>query len=128
MPTGSGGAVGAAAGAARLLGLDGPGVQSAMGIAAAGSGLSRQALADLVNGKNILAGVAAKIGVESALLARAGVSGAPNFLTGDYGLQALYADGQGEAAEVLRGARETVQHQRSQRETVSLLPLRASGA
>jgi len=31
------------------------------------------------------------------------VSGAPNFLTGDYGLQALYADGQGEAAEVLRG-------------------------
>ena len=103
MPTGSGGAVGAAAGAARLLGLDGPGVQSAMGIAAAGSGLSRQALADLVNGKNILAGVAAKIGVESALLARAGVSGAPNFLTGDYGLQALYADGQGEAAEVLRG-------------------------
>ena len=101
MPTGTGGAIGAAAGAARLLGLDRPGVQSAMGIAAAGSGLSRQALADLVNGKNILAGVAAKIGMESALLARAGVSGAPNFLTGDYGLQALYADGQGDATEVL---------------------------
>jgi len=103
MPTGTGGAVGAAAGAARLLGLDASGVQSAMGIAAAGSGLSRQALADLVNGKNILAGVAAKIGVESALLARAGVSGAPKFLTGDYGLQALYADGQGDASEVLEG-------------------------
>ena len=103
MPTGSGGAIGAAAGAARLLGLEASGVQSAMGIAAAGSGLSRQALADLVNGKNILAGVAAKIGVESALLARAGVSGAPNFLTGDYGLQALYADGRGDAVEVLGG-------------------------
>lgn len=103
MPTGTGGAVGAAAGAARLLGLDAAGIRSAMGIAAAGSGLSRQALADLVNGKNILAGVAAKIGVESALLAQAGVSGAPNFITGAYGLQALYAGGQGDAMEVLKG-------------------------
>ncbi len=103
MPTGTGGAVGAAAGAARILGLDASGIQSAMGIAAAGSGLSRQALADLVNAKNILAGVAAKIGVESALLARAGVSGAPHFITGDYGLQALYADGQGDAEEILDG-------------------------
>lgn len=101
MPTGTGGAVGAAAGAARLLGLDAAGVQSAMGIAAAGAGLSRQALADLVNGKNILAGAAAKIGVESALLAQAGVTGAPNFLTGAYGLQALYAGGGGDATEVL---------------------------
>ena len=103
MPTGTGGAVGAAAGAARVLGLDASGIQSAMGIAAAGSGLSRQALADLVNAKNILAGVAAKIGVESALLAQAGVSGAPNFITGDYGLQALYADGKGEAIQILDG-------------------------
>jgi 2-methylcitrate dehydratase PrpD len=103
MPTGTGGAVGAAAGAARILGLDASGIQSAMGIAAAGSGLSRQALADLVNAKNILAGVAAKIGVESALLARAGVSGAPNFITGDYGLQALYAEGRGDAMQLLDG-------------------------
>ena len=101
MPTGTGGAVGAAAGAARLLGLDSAGVLSAMGIAAGGAGLSRQALADLVNGKNILAGVAAKIGVEAALLAQAGVSGAPNFLTGTYGLQALYAGGEGDAREIL---------------------------
>ena len=103
MPTGTGGAVGAAAGAARLLGLDAAGIRSAMGIAAAGSGLSRQALADLVNGKNILAGAAAKVGVESAILARAGVAGAPNFLTGSYGLQVLYADGRGDATEVLEG-------------------------
>ena len=66
---------------------------SAMGIAAAGVGLSRQALADRVNGKNILAGLAAKDAVEAALLARQGVAGAPNFLTGIYGLNALYGGG-----------------------------------
>jgi 2-methylcitrate dehydratase PrpD len=103
MPTGTGGAVGAAAGAARLLGLGAAGIHSAMGIAAAGGGLSRQPVVDRVNGKNILAGVAAKVGVEAALLARAGAVGAPNFLTGPYGLQALYADGKGNAADVLDG-------------------------
>lgn len=100
MPTGSGGAIGAAAGAARVLGLGAHGVLSAMGIAAAGVGFSRQALADRVNGKNILAGVAAKNAVEAALLAKRGVSGAPNFLTGMYGLEALHGVPAGRSADI----------------------------
>lgn len=103
MPTGSGGTIGAAAGAARLLGLDEKGTLSAMGIAAAGAGLFRQALTDTVNGKNILAGVAAQKAVEAAFLARAGVTGAPNFLTGDYGLQNLHANGKGNADAAAEG-------------------------
>jgi len=101
MPTGSGGAVGAAAAAARLLGLDTEGILSAMGIAAAGSGLFRQALADKTNGKSILAGITAKNAIEAAFLARAGVIGAPNFLTGQYGLKAIYANGHGDAQAII---------------------------
>lgn len=107
MPTGSGGSIGAAAGAARLLGLDERGIRSAMGLAAASSGLSRQALADRLNGKNILAGVAAKTAVESALLAKAGAEGARDFLTGIYGLQELHAGGRGDAASVAAGLGST---------------------
>jgi 2-methylcitrate dehydratase PrpD len=100
MPTGSGGTVGAAAGAAKLLGLDRRGILSAMGLAAAGAGLFRQALADKTTGKNILAGVAAQNAVESVFLAAAGVSGAPGFLIGPYGLQALHAGGRGDAGTI----------------------------
>lgn len=103
MPTGSGGAIGAAAGAARLLGLDIAGIRSAMGIAAAEAGLSRQALADQVTGKNILAGVAAERAVRAALLARAGVRGAPNFLSGPYGLIALHTDGRADTQAAVDG-------------------------
>ena len=103
MPTGSGGTIGAAAGAARLMGLDENGILSAMGIAASGVGLSRQALADRVNGKNILAGLAAKNAVEAALLASGGVAGAPNFLTGIYGLAALYGSSTAELADLSAG-------------------------
>ena len=96
MPTGAGGSVGAAAGAARLLGLDTNGIRSAMGLAASNAGLSRQPLVDRVNGKNVLVGIAARNAVDAALLARAGVTGAPHFLTGTYGQQALFAGGGGE--------------------------------
>lgn len=100
MSTGSGGAVGTAAGIARLIGLDENGILSAMGLAAAGAGLSRQGLADKVNGKNILAGQAAKNAIDAGFLASAGAIGAPNYLTGVYGLHELHAGGMGDAETV----------------------------
>ena len=103
MATGVAGPVGAAAGVARLLGLDEKGIRSAMGIAAQQAGLSRQPLADRVNGKNILCGLSAGQAVQSAFAAKAGIKGAPNFLTGRYGLQALFSRGAADLEEALAG-------------------------
>lgn len=91
MTTGAAGAIGAAAGGARLLGLDAAGILSAMGIAAAGGGLSRQALVDRTTGKSILCGLAAQNAVQAVELAAAGINGAPNFLAGPFGLAMLHA-------------------------------------
>jgi 2-methylcitrate dehydratase PrpD len=103
MPTGSGATIAAAAACARLLGLGHQGIQSAMGIAAANAGLSRQALADRTNSKGALAGIAAKTAVEAALLAQAGINGAPRFLTGVYGLQILHGAEYGNLSSILSG-------------------------
>ena len=103
MATGVPGQIGAAAGAARLLGLDEDGITSAMGIAAEQSGLSRQPLADRVNGKNVLCGLAASQAAQSAFMAQAGIKGSSNFLTGVYGLNALFADGDADLEEGLAG-------------------------
>ena len=94
MATGVPGHVGAAAGAARLLGLGEDGIMSAMGIAAQQSGLSRQPLADRVNGKNILCGIAASQATCSAYNAQAGIRGSASFLTGRFGLNTLFAGGE----------------------------------
>ena len=64
-----------------------------MGIAAEQAGLSRQPLADRVNGKNILCGLAAGQAIHSAFAAQAGIKGSPNFLSGVYGLNATFAEG-----------------------------------
>jgi 2-methylcitrate dehydratase PrpD len=93
MRTGVPGHIGAAAGAARLLGLGEDGILSAMGLAAEQAGLSRQPLADRVNGKNILCGLAAGQAIHSAFAAQAKIKGSPNFLTGRFGLNAIFAGG-----------------------------------
>ena len=93
MATGVPGHIGAAAGAARLLGLGEDGIMSAMGLAAEQAGLSRQPLTDRVNGKNILCGLAAGQATHSAYSALAGIKGSSNFLTGRYGLNVLFAEG-----------------------------------
>ena len=94
MATGVPGHIGAAAGAARLLGLGEDGITSAMGIAAEQAGLSRQPLTDRVNGKNILCGLSAGQAIQSAFSAQAGIRGSANFLTGRYGLNVLFASGE----------------------------------
>jgi 2-methylcitrate dehydratase PrpD len=93
MATGVPGHIGAAAGAARLLGLGEDGILSAMGLAAEQAGLSRQPLADRVNGKNILCGLAASQAIHSAFAAQAKIKGSPNFLMGKFGLNAIFAEG-----------------------------------
>ncbi len=103
MATGVPGHIGAAAGAARLLGLGEDGIMSAMGIAAEQAGLSRQPLADRVNGKNVLCGLAAGQAAQSAFAAQAGIKGSSNFLTGKYGLNVLFANGEADLDEGLAG-------------------------
>jgi len=103
MPTGSGATIAAAAAGARILGLSEQEILSAMGIAAANAGLSRQALADRTNGKGILAGIAAKTAVDAVMLAQQGIVGAPHFVTGVYGLHALQAADRGNAADIVDG-------------------------
>jgi 2-methylcitrate dehydratase PrpD len=93
MPTGSGGTLGAAAAAARLAGCADAEILSAMGIAGASAGISRQALADRANSKGVLAGIAARTAADALALAQRGVAGAPRFLTGAYGLCALEGEG-----------------------------------
>lgn len=101
MTTGAAASIGAAAGAARLMGLDADGILSAMGIAATGGGLGRQPLADRTNGKNALCGMAAVNAMNAAELARAGIVGAPNFFAGPFGINALHAGGRADLEPLL---------------------------
>jgi len=100
MPTGLACTIGAAAAAARILGLGEAGILSAMGLAAAGGGLLRQPLIDKVDGKNALCAQAATRAMEAVELAAAGITGAPRFLTGDFGLNRVFAAGR---ADLLPG-------------------------
>lgn len=101
MPTGAACTVGAAAGAARLLGLDEAGIHSAMGFAATAGGLSRQPLIDKVDGKNVLCAQSASRAIEAALLAADALTGARHFLAGNYGLNQLYAGGRADPSPAL---------------------------
>lgn len=103
MATGVPGHIGAAAGAARLLGMSDDGIMSAMAIAAQQAGLSRQPLADRNNGKNILCGIAAGQATTSVFNALDGIKGSPNFLSGRYGLNELFANGAANLDEGLAG-------------------------
>jgi 2-methylcitrate dehydratase PrpD len=87
------GAVGSAAAAALLLGLDRAGVASAMGVAASmGAGLIE---ANRTGGtvKKLHCGWAAHAGVSAAYLAADGLTGPPTVLEGRFGFFAAYADG-----------------------------------
>lgn len=82
---------GAAAGAARVLGLDRERLGSAIALAAhAASGLNQPFL-DGTDDWLLLPGQAARGGLVAALLAREGVPGAPRILDGDLGFFRAYA-------------------------------------
>lgn len=92
-PPGLYGTLGAAAGCARLLELDPSGVRRALGIAASRCGGLRANVGTMV--KPMHCGVAARAGVEAALLARAGYTGSEDVLEADGGLGEAFfgADG-----------------------------------
>jgi 2-methylcitrate dehydratase PrpD len=93
MPTGIACTIAAAGGAVRLRGGNYAMIRSAMGLAAAGVGLSRQALDARVNGKNMLCALAASRAMEAADLALAGIDGAPDYLDGPFGVARLATGG-----------------------------------
>ncbi|MET7396804.1 MmgE/PrpD family protein [Dactylosporangium sp. NPDC005572] len=95
------GAIGSAAAAGLLLGLDADGVASAMGVAASmGAGLLE---ANRAGGtvKQAHCGWAAHAGVSAAYLALDGLTGPPSVLEGRFGFFAAYADGRYSAPALL---------------------------
>jgi 2-methylcitrate dehydratase PrpD len=81
---------GAAAAAARVLGLDRPQLESALALAAHTAAGLNQPYLDGTDDWILLPGFAAKNGLLAALLAREGVVGAPRILEGDIGFYRAY--------------------------------------
>ncbi|MGH3660748.1 MAG: MmgE/PrpD family protein [Micromonosporaceae bacterium] len=96
------GSVGAAAAAARALGLDADGMRRAVSLALSQtmSPSSRQVVDEGALSKRHQPGFAVRHGVTAAFLAQAGVSGPAGWFAGRYGLAALAAD-QAAAARTL---------------------------
>lgn len=87
------GVFGAAAAAAKLLGLDRDGVADALGLALSRAGGTQQALIEKSLAKRAQSGFAAEAGVFAAQLAAAGISGPREAIEGKFGFHALYGDG-----------------------------------
>ncbi|ATB42185.1 hypothetical protein CYFUS_007662 [Cystobacter fuscus] len=102
-PTSLFGTFGAAAATARLLGLDVRGVRQTLGLAYAQAMGNRQALLDGGAAKYLQCGLAARAAVTAGHLARAGFTGATRFLSGPFGLSALYTGGAFSEAILLDG-------------------------
>lgn len=96
--TGVLGAIGAAAGAARALGLNAAQTTCAIGLAAAGTGGIKACFG--TQGKPILAGRAAANGLEAAMLAAKGATGPAGVFEATNGFAQLFNDGRFEADAV----------------------------
>jgi 2-methylcitrate dehydratase PrpD len=86
------GVFGAAAAAAKLLGLDATGIRHALGIAGSYAGGVTQFFLSGSEVKRLHAGKASSAGVEAALFAQAGLSGPPDVLEGRQGFAHALAD------------------------------------
>lgn len=87
------GGIAAAAASAKLLGLDADGIRNAMGIALSSTGGSRQSNLERRYTKRMQTAFAAQTGVQSALLAAAGVTGPAAIFEGECGIWNLYESG-----------------------------------
>ncbi len=87
------GSFGAAAAAARVLGLDRDGIENALGVVYSQTSGNAQGLIEGRLVKRMQPGFAACSGVMSAFLAKAGITGGRRFLTGPYGFYNLYEQG-----------------------------------
>ncbi|HVN97269.1 MAG TPA: MmgE/PrpD family protein [Syntrophorhabdaceae bacterium] len=86
------GGFGAAASAGKLLGLDKERLVDALGIAYSQTHGNRQGRQDGAASRRLQVAFASKAGTYSALLARAGFTGARNILEGQWGFYRLYRD------------------------------------
>lgn len=87
------GAFGAAAAAARLLGLDAAAAQHALGIAFFQAAGTQQANIEPSLCKRMLSAFAARAGVYGALLAQRGITAPASVFEGKFGFHALYQEG-----------------------------------
>lgn len=97
-PTGTIGTFGAAAGAAKALGLDVGGIRTAIGIAASRAAGIRENFGTMVKPMHV--GFAARDGLEAALLAAAGVTASATAVDGSFGFLNTLAKGHQAAAAV----------------------------
>ncbi len=87
------GGFGAAAAAAKILGLSVEQTRDALGLVLSQTGGSQQALVEKTMAKRVQSGFAARAGVFAALLAGRGVTAPAKCFEGDYGFYRLYCDG-----------------------------------
>jgi 2-methylcitrate dehydratase PrpD len=87
------GVFGAAAGCAKLLGLEGEGIRDALGIALSQVGGTQQSMVEKALTKRIQSALASRAGAFSALLAQSGVTAPREAFEGRYGFYNLYEAG-----------------------------------
>lgn len=102
-PTPVFGCFSAAATAGKLLGLGRGQMVNALGIAYSQAAGTIQVITDGVLAKRLHAGLAAKAGILSALLAQRGFTGVRNSLQGEYGFYNVYYQGRYDLAPALAG-------------------------
>lgn len=112
-PTSVCGAFGAAAAAARLLGLGAVEATNALGIVGSFAAGVLEYLSDGSQTKPLHAGWAAQAGVQAARLAEAGADGPATVIEGRFGLIASHTNGASDAAGIVDGLGETWELERS---------------
>lgn len=97
-------AFGAAIAAGRLLGLSSDAMHNALGLAYAQTAGNRQSMLEGVLGNRLQMGFGVRNGITAARLASLGATGAKEFLTGKFGVYALFLKDSGVRLEVLTEA------------------------
>ena len=106
--TGVHGVFGAAAAAAKLLGLDAERTADALGLAFCQAAGAQQAIVEKSLAKRVLSGLAARSGVFAALAAERGITAPRQAFEGKFGFHALY--GEGDARAVVADLGERYEH------------------
>jgi len=107
LPTTIWGPIACAAACGRLLGLEPSRMHHAFGLAYAQVHGNRQALIDGTLAKRLQPGFSAAAGVRAAFLATVGITGPRRILDGEYGIAALYTNGQMDSEPIADGLGET---------------------
>ncbi len=97
-PTGLFSTLGAAAAVSKIMGLDPARLRHCLGIAYSQLGGNRQAMLDGGLTKRLQCGLVSSMGVVSLDLAQRGITGATRFLSGPFGLFALYSGNRHDAS------------------------------